>query len=146
MTLPSTVPGLAQDAACQAVRLAEGLTNAAVFVLMAMMYFEDKGRTTRVLRGTALARRKSITEPLRVAGVGLEDVLKGLDDRYFIQGSWGMRTIRCTETGDAVKHRFNTLRVFLRIHRAYPQLGAETVADVDILRQYMRKLCEGKPL
>lgn len=146
MTLPSTIPGLSRDEACRASELAEGLTNGAIFVLMAILYFQDKGRSTRVLRSVSLFRRKSVTEPLRIAGQSLEDILKTLEHLEFIETSWGLRTLRCTENGDVVKHCFSTLRVSLRVYRAYPQLGMETLADIDKLRLAMRALCEGKPL
>ncbi len=145
MASPSRVPGLSRVEACRVLQLSEALTNGAIFLLMATMHFRDKGRSTRILHSANLRTRKSIVEPLRVAGFDLDAVLRTLDDLGYIQTSWGMRTLRCTERGDAVKHGFNTVRLFLRVNLAYPQLGVETVADIDKLRAAMRAVCEGNP-
>ena len=145
MASPSRVPGLSRDEACRVLQLSEALTNGAIFLLMATIHFRDKGRSTRILHSANLRARKSIVEPLRVAGFDLDAVLRTLDNLGYIQTSRGMRTLRCTERGDAVKHGFNTLRLFLRVNLAYPQLGVETVADIDKLRAAMRAVCEGNP-
>lgn len=144
--IASTVPGLPPDEACEASRLAEGLTNAAIFLLMAMESFREKGSVTRILHKSALERRKSIVGPLATAGTDVDGLLKSLESSGYVRGSWGMRAICCTREGDVVKHRFNLLAVFLRVHRTYPQIGSDSVADVDKLRDYMRRVCERRPL
>ena len=146
MRIPSPVPNLTQEMACEATRLGDALTNAGIFLLMATLHFSDKRMVSRELRTAAVERRKSITDPLRVAGFEVRPLLRGLKDAGFVRITFKVRTFRCTADGDAVKHRYNALRLHLRVYRGYPQLGEESVADVDELRYFMRRVCEGKSL
>jgi hypothetical protein len=131
--------------ACQSVRLSAALGNPSIFLLAAMAAFSDKGSRTRILRVSAIEDRISIVTPIHDSGNEIRELLRGLGETGYVELS-GRDQVMCTANGDCVKHTYHNLRVFLRLYRAYPPLGSETVEDVDKLREGMRRLCLGKSL
>lgn len=137
------VPGIPQERACEVIRLAEEVSNAGIFLLMAMVYFDDKSDEIRVLSCAALAKRRSITAPLADVGLSLEAVLRELESRGLIESSRGFRKVRCNDRGSLVKHGFDALRRHLKVYGEYPTNG-ERVEHVGKLRAAMGKVCQGE--
>jgi len=107
---------------------------------MASLHRVKRGDTSRVLTVKDLGI-PSVTKPLVAIRESVEEIVRSLLSKGFLVPA-GRRRFSCTPDGNSVKHRFDSLRNHLRICGLLPSMGSDPI-QVEILRDYMRRLCEG---
>jgi hypothetical protein len=136
------VRGLPPDQACEALTVSKDLTDAEVFLLMACLRV-GKSPSERVFRRSAIERRPSIALPLEAIRISPKEVTKSLLSKGLLLSA-GLGRVSTSASGEIVKHRYSILRNDLRLRGVLPPMGSRP-SDIPILRDYMRRLCDGVP-
>ncbi len=102
-----------------------------------------KSNELRVFAQRDLEKRVSVTGPLRLVGATVDEVCRELREMGLLLSA-GRRKHACSPEGGILKHRFNKLRDYLRLRNLYAVAG-DTVEQIDGLREFMRRACEGVP-
>lgn len=138
--------GLPQTQACEALTLAAALSDEAVFLLMSLVSI-TKSDDLRVLSIRQLEKKPSIFQSLRARGTTALEVLREIE-KYrtprLVLAARGFVKFRTTKDGADIKHRFSTMRAYLRAHGQLDPLSGDRVEDVAQVRLFMKWACEGR--